>query len=222
MGFTNAPGISFCWVGDDPIFLDLARDRYLALSRDAGQALRRITDGVAAAEGDDGHVGRLVDRDLLVETSGDDVPHACRSLPEATRSLIDADAAGAVTRRWSALADVMTARTSLAIFGLARTLERVRRRKRAVPTSTTVDDEGLGTQLARSFRDADATLGSLDLCVPRSVAMALRAARLGYRCDLVIGVKLRPFAAHCWVQRDHLLVNEQTDVARQFIPILVI
>lgn len=219
MGITNAPGVSFCWVGDEPIFLDLIADRYLALSPAAGRALRRLVEGHPAADEDAAHAAALVDRRLVLETPGDDAPLPCPGLPAATQTLLDTQDRARALHRWSAVADILTTRVRLRTVGLARTLRHVEGRKEEL-RPTTGDD--LAAKLSAPFQNADGVLGSLDLCVPRSVAMALRAARLGYECDLVIGVKLRPFAAHCWVQRDHLLLNERIDVARQFTPILVI
>lgn len=37
--------------------------------------------------------------------------------------------------------------------------------------------------------------------------------------DLIFGVKLDPFAAHCWVQLDTLLLNDRLDVIERFQPI---
>jgi len=39
---------------------------------------------------------------------------------------------------------------------------------------------------------------------------------------LVFGVKLEPFAAHCWVQFGDLLLNDRADVVGQFRPVRVI
>jgi hypothetical protein len=39
---------------------------------------------------------------------------------------------------------------------------------------------------------------------------------------LVFGVKLDPFAAHCWLQTDAMLLNDRTEHVRRFEPVRVI
>jgi hypothetical protein len=38
----------------------------------------------------------------------------------------------------------------------------------------------------------------------------------------VIGVKLRPFAAHSWVQSGPWLVNDRIDMIRAYTPIMAV
>ena len=40
--------------------------------------------------------------------------------------------------------------------------------------------------------------------------------------ELVLGVKLRPFEAHCWVQYGDLLVSDHLGTVEPFTPILVL
>ncbi|RYM07421.1 lasso peptide biosynthesis B2 protein [Sphingobium cupriresistens] len=42
------------------------------------------------------------------------------------------------------------------------------------------------------------------------------------RPDVVLGVQLGPFSAHCWVQHEDRLVNDRVDMVRTFTPILVL
>jgi len=42
------------------------------------------------------------------------------------------------------------------------------------------------------------------------------------RAELVLAVKLQPFAAHAWVQWQDLVVNDRVDAVRDFTPILVV
>jgi hypothetical protein len=44
----------------------------------------------------------------------------------------------------------------------------------------------------------------------------------GIRPDVVLGVQLGPFSAHCWVQHEDRLVNDRVDMVRTFTPILVL
>jgi hypothetical protein len=69
---------------------------------------------------------------------------------------------------------------------------------------------------ARLFRSAP------DHCVPRSLALVLRCASRGIRVHAVIGVRTRPFAAHCWAQHGGVVLSDPLETALRFTPILVI
>ena len=76
--------------------------------------------------------------------------------------------------------------------------------------------------VAAAFDWSSAIVRSHGRCLPRSIAVAQRLARLGISADLVVGVSLYPFAAHSWVQCSSALVNDRLDGVRHFTPILVI
>lgn len=71
-------------------------------------------------------------------------------------------------------------------------------------------------QLARLLRSA------ADRCLPRSIALALCLARHQCRVHVVLGVKLAPFAAHCWVQSRDEVLNDEMEEVRRYTPILVL
>jgi hypothetical protein len=82
--------------------------------------------------------------------------------------------------------------------------------------------ESTSERIARAFMRADLVLSPLDQCLPRSIALASTLARRGISASLVIGVRLRPFLAHSWVQSGTLLLNDRPDVVCTFVPILVV
>lgn len=59
-------------------------------------------------------------------------------------------------------------------------------------------------------------------CVPRSLALVLRCATRGIRVHAVIGVKTKPFEAHCWAQYGSVVLTDPIEHVLQFKPILVI
>lgn len=61
-----------------------------------------------------------------------------------------------------------------------------------------------------------------DRCLPRSIALTLSLAARGTRAQLVIGVKLAPFGAHCWVQLKDRVLNETAEEVMRYQPILVL
>ena len=59
-------------------------------------------------------------------------------------------------------------------------------------------------------------------CLSVSVATMHWLIARGCAATLVMGVKLHPFQAHCWVQVEGNLVNDDVDSVRPFVPIVVV
>lgn len=59
------------------------------------------------------------------------------------------------------------------------------------------------------------------VCLTRSAMLAGFLRRGGLRADWVFGVRLWPFAAHCWVQQDDVCLNDDVERLVAFTPILV-
>lgn len=74
----------------------------------------------------------------------------------------------------------------------------------------------------RAFEHARLLRSAADRCLPRSIALTLRLARLGHRAHCVIGVKDHPFAAHAWVQSGETVLSDSLEEVRRYTPILVI
>ena len=58
------------------------------------------------------------------------------------------------------------------------------------------------------------------VCLHDSLALMRFLARRGLPADLVFAVRAQPFSAHCWVQTGGFVVNEDTEFANTFVPIL--
>lgn len=74
----------------------------------------------------------------------------------------------------------------------------------------------------RAFEHAKLIRSAADRCLPRSIALALSLARRKLSAHLVIGVKLAPFAAHCWVQSGAEVLNDSLEEVQRYSPILVL
>jgi hypothetical protein len=95
-----------------------------------------------------------------------------------------------------------------------------RQKSRAICQPATAP--GSAQAVAGAFDWSACLVRSHDRCLPRSIAVARRLAKLGIAADLVNGVSLYPFAAHSWVQCGTALVNDRPDGVRHFMPILSI
>lgn len=222
MGFALRPGLSFCLIGGDAVFLDLSRDRYFGLTIEMGRCFVRLVNGDAPEAGDDRLIARLVGDAILMPAGGDEAPAPCPRPAIATSVL---DEVGHLP--WSpgsslrALAGLALARMALRLGSLARMLDALAARKAAVDDQRPPTAADL-TRVAAAFDASALAVSPLDACLPRSIAMARWLLGLGQPATLVVGVKLRPFQAHCWVQCGDRLVSDRIDSVRNFTPILVV
>jgi hypothetical protein len=217
MGYALRSGISFCRIGDRFLFLDLARDRYFALADAADRAFAALLAGDQSGRDD---AARLVAQGLLVETPSAERPLPVRPPKEAVSSLLDL--AGAASRGGgaAALARRLAASAELRATSLAGALSRLARRKeRGACKAGAVADP---LPVARAFAAAALIVPARDRCLATSLALAHRLVSLGHAPELVLGVKLRPFQAHCWVQLGAVLPGDRVDVVRNFTPILTV
>lgn len=84
------------------------------------------------------------------------------------------------------------------------------------------DANDCSARMLRAFEYSRLLRSSAGRCLPRSVSVVLALARCGVHADLVIGVKLGPFAAHCWAQIGKAVVSDTVEEVACFTPILVV
>ncbi|KFL46071.1 hypothetical protein IL54_1484 [Sphingobium sp. ba1] len=101
---------------------------------------------------------------------------------------------------------------------LAANIDRLARRKdapalRPRPTSAAI------ARLAEAHRRAGLILSARDQCLPTSMALMATLTARGANPTLVLGVKLDPFQAHCWVELAGTVLNDAPDHVRPFTPI---
>lgn len=219
MVYRLAPGISFAETSGRLIFLDVIADRYTMLAPEAEAALRSMMEPGNRSVPSNGWPERLADLGIIaVEGSGATIaPY--EGLP-AERSALDADmpnaSVGAIA---SAYFHYSMARAGLRRRGLAHQLmrlERVRASSADRPSPTAkVDAEAAAFAALRRWATP------LDQCLPLSLALARRCVAHDPDVKLVLGVKLRPFRAHAWVQRGGTVLNDHVDAVRPFSPVLV-
>jgi hypothetical protein len=96
--------------------------------------------------------------------------------------------------------------------------------RRAGPTLNCVKrDEHRSIQVAVSAAAATALLlRSHDRCLVRGLALHSLCRKRGLNTKLVLGVVAHPFAAHCWVQLENVVLVGGYEQARLYTPILVL
>jgi hypothetical protein len=220
MGHALRAGISFCDVSDRLLFLDVVADRYFCLGEKAERAFRSLIDRNDLDPDDQRMLEGLRTSGILTPTDGPDVPAAFSFIGNPTASLLDQPQPRISIRQVAAALSTLTVtRLSLRFGRLDAALCKLAEAKppaSAVPVLSAERMQEVATVFERTAR----IVRSHDQCLSRSIAVARRCSALGLSADLVIGVRLRPFAAHSWVQAGDWLVNDRIDTVRTYTPIL--
>jgi hypothetical protein len=222
MGFQLRQGISFCEVSDRLLFLDILADRYFCLQPAAERSFRLVVNDIISSEEDRSALSGMLETGVLIESPDAHRPHPFRLQRHASLSLLEdlrapVRAAGLV----DALISILTARLSLRFTRLHKIFKEVDLFKTPWPHSGVVDLDAI-RKAAATFEATSRILRSHDTCLSRSLALARHLGAKGLPADLVIGVKLRPFAAHAWVQSGRWVVNDHIDTIRAYAPILAV
>jgi hypothetical protein len=209
--------LHWCLCGGRIIFLDLEADRYFCLSRSAGQAFIEL----AEAEGQAARAAplqSLIARGLLIEGGGAIFSRPPRP-PALVSDLLDQNWAQPSFRdRAGALADEARAAWLLRRRPLRDVVRTARRRSvGAVPSGC----DAMLRRIAASFA-ASLFLPAADRCLVRAFALHAACARKSIRTTILFGVRVDPFAAHCWVQHEDQVLIGDYEQARLFTPVLAL
>jgi hypothetical protein len=221
MTVTLPPYLSFCFIGRHTVFLDTRRDRYFMLPAIEATRFRDMV-GVATMAMDDirhfEHLGLLSQDDI----QGPPLRPVAIDVP--TESLLDhidlrAHAVGLALIEVSAR--LLAVRQALRRGRLDAQLSKLRSLKEAISGCETTSTPEGRRQVGR-FLAARRIAPTAPNCLLDSLALSLFLARRTIASTVVIGVKLDPFAAHCWLQDETMILNDTSENASAFTPILVI
>jgi hypothetical protein len=214
------PGVSFCEASGHLVFLDVTADRYFGLGDTAEAAFRRCL-GAAASACKAAELGALIASGLVVEAPDVAPMQPCTPPPVPRASLLDQTLPPAKPLRVvRAIAGLVRTRLQLRAGGLASVVRSVAVRKQGLR-----DAPGSASEIRNAtaiYRASSLFVRSHDQCLVRAVTLTRHLARRGESVSLVIGVHVRPFSAHAWVQFGDLLLNETCDGVRAYTPILVL
>lgn len=219
LDYRLSPGVAFCRFDNGAIVLDVAADRYWQTSSRLAATLGWLTGTVAMAAAP-ADLERLAALGLV--TAGDDrsgTPRPATVLPAVRASLAEAvsEVRGmprfGVQLAYYALAAHLAVRYRRLGALIANVESRRHRRRTSAIDITTV---------AAAYRHYRRLLPLEAKCLPDSLAFLALVARYGHYPRLVFGVTTGPFAAHCWVQNDDVVLNDAIDHVTLFRPILVV
>lgn len=205
-----APGVHLARVHEDIVILDLATDQYNCLL-DAAAVIEVGADGALHVSGDG------VSSDLMdagVATAQPDP--RMRQAPLPARRDLPLDAEASTLEIVSAGLDLAVATMKFRGRSLA---ELVAARPRVGASTSVLDPDGLSRWVGAA-RKARPWIPFEGECLQRSFQLRHVLARRGIRADWVFGVRTWPFAAHCWLQIDDLVVGDRLERVSLYTPIL--
>ncbi|MDP3736416.1 MAG: lasso peptide biosynthesis B2 protein [Hyphomonadaceae bacterium] len=227
--------VYFCVTQGQGIFLDLKRDEYNAIP-----VATRTGVGDDISEEDvlrafEQHRCELLEERLLADR--DDGPTsiaAYKSIPRSSENVFHPDDQRAFGLPGPAGRSVRVDASDVLDFGLAcqrasaelkerhirDVVVRVRTRK-AAACSSTANLNAMRLQTA-IFCKLRPWYPRGYLCLYDALALVEFLARRRLYPLWVFGVQAQPFGAHCWVQAGDCLLNEATEYAGQFTPIMAV
>jgi hypothetical protein len=211
------PHVSFAIVEGDPVFLDLKRDRYFGLEGIAARAFARLCSEPERALDDEAASSLLATG--LFGVAAEPVNLSPTDIIPADRELPTTGTAGPAPADLIEIAYLLGwARRALRSQPLDRLIGRCRQRRKHRPPSSTDD----AVKLACRFRRARPWAPVKPSCLQDSLALHAWLTRRGTAAELVLGVKLNPFAAHCWLQLDGIVLNDSPETIGAFTPIVAL
>lgn len=223
MRYRLRDGVSFCVAGNRTVFLDIENDKYFCLPLPAEPSMQRFLQLDGRLEASDVHsLSPLLARGILVEETGAgqlrDHQPKCR---DARRSLDHGQQTPSWTGSVRALVRLRATRWKLKRRGAPAMLRLAGEAKAALGSSPDAIEDGLAA-ISASFDRMGLLLTAHEQCLPRSLALSAHLSAERYAHELVIGVKMRPFDAHCWVQVGETVINDTLERTSIFAPILVL
>ena len=212
--------ISYGFIDAGAVVLDLASDRYLRLGREQAVALRALGDERAGGD-HRAAIDALLARGLLVEGQGSVGPVAAETVRSSALECSREPTRHADAVQGLSFAEILFARyaaaRSMRRAGLASTIGRWRQ-IRAHGAHRNRASGGLA-ELAKRYLHGLRYYPAKRRCVPDSLGLMRCLWRRGHDADLYFGVRLDPFAAHCWVQAGDLLLTDPVDSVAEFTPV---
>lgn len=230
-----ADHVRACHVDGQVILLDLQRGKYIGVG---GSMLHQISEHVvdwpAGAAVDVTHaqpaavsswIKQLHQQNLLVDAST--APLARVEVCTPLQTMSDATGIAQVGLRWRSLGRLIGSAICAArwlrrdsLSTIAGKVNHMRPGART-PADSACSDE-LADAVASYHRMRPLIMTSHDKCLHDSLTLLRYLAAHNMYPRWVVGVRIRPFAAHSWVQAGDTVLNDLHERVRGFTPILVV
>ena len=197
--------LAYCAIDGTLIFLDITADRYFSLSNDRNREVLATIDLSASGSWH---------QPVRFPTPPEWIPprRACAAMHLGPFQMGEVARALWMQRR---IERRLTSTSLAKVVSDLRDISSIRTNSRPITDKSAI-------RVIRAFEQARLLRTAADRCLPRSIALALCLATRGVRVQVVIGVKLAQFGAHCWVQSGDEVLNDSAEEAMRHSPILVI
>jgi hypothetical protein len=202
--------IYHCRFPDAVVILDLVPDRYRLLQGSAADRFMRLAEGTASS-------------DDITWLSANGIPtdalQTCMNAIVPPTQTIDIRSARRVRKRLLLRAIWMQQNFRQRLR--KRPLHQILQRLQAKQPLTGIENDAPCVPISAAFERAKQLVPTRDQCLPRALAMTEMLFDAGIKAQLVFGVTL-PFSAHCWVQRNDVVLSDSLDRVRPFKSIMVL
>jgi len=208
MSAQNRP-VSFCLIDGRPVFMDIEGDSYFRLAQDEERGFLTAlnTSQLGCEPIVQGFAWRKVDKWRIEAGS-------CPCPPRSALPTKHRPDNSSVAEILSVARLLLIVRRALRTGSIADILGRLPART-SVPSAASMDVLAAATR----FRNARRLVPMRGNCLSNSLTLIQWLAERGLGATLVFGVKLDPFAAHCWVQSSDVLLNDHPDRVERFTPL---
>lgn len=218
MDYSLRTDLYACIANERVVLLDLVNDRYFALPAPADAAMQdwlngRVTEPTAFTS--------LVERGFLIPTPNLNSHPPIPTKPARFDRALEQQTIGCLPPLAPILAQLQTKR-ALKLRSLHHLIAEIRTRKagnrdRSLPGNHPTAERAV-TRYAASRR----FISAQDECLRWSIAMVRYLGQRHFYPDLVLGVRMMPFAAHAWVQDGETVLSDTAEYVSAYTPILVV
>lgn len=249
--YSLARHVFVCLHGEHVVFLDVRNDRYFALEsgRTAGLAHlvsgwpvpaplaaeflqhgREATAPALAEQVDHGELSSvtalLLDKGILV-VGTDNGKAAAPTMAEPVRADLAMEVSDEPLRIGALqvmrfISAAVRAKLLLKYRSFDAVVERVRRRGERARRGSSVAVPELHSLVAAFAKLRPLLFAARDACLFDALALSEFLAGYYIYPRWVFGVQARPFAAHCWMQLDGVVLNDTVDHVQRYTPIMVV
>jgi hypothetical protein len=232
-----ADHIRACRVGNQMIFLDLLRDKYIGLGGPHMDALSAVICGSTPDDDpsvqplDTALLARYVRRLRQQQLLSNEPPHEPRNdsphFDPPMASLSSESETGQESFEWGRLLQLwhstFVAGTWLRwhnLSGIASRLSKLRAKHVGQGGQKLTD--AVRASVNQYIQLRPFALSSHDRCLNDSLTLIHFLTTQGLSAQWVIGVKVRPFEAHSWAQAGDVVLNDFAERVRHYQPILIV
>jgi transglutaminase superfamily protein len=221
------PGLHACLLDSAVIFLDIAEDRYFALTGQHASDFKTLydwkhVDSLASSEGSCAQ--KLTKQGLLRETAQTPDWHRPHVRPPpigSAHGAADANSRHPALNRRACLTAFLVSACLTRWHSFAQLIRAARRWKAGPVLEENLLYEAIDH--ARALHRMSPFLFTRhDACLFRSLFLVRYLHAMGIPANWEFGVRCAPFCAHCWVEYDGIILNDHQDTVLAYTKILSI